>query len=405
MSLSIASSESPPAPDLPGHSLLQLDLVRVALTDPAVRWCARQVDANWQYAGILPQSMSGFNPVSGAVYHGVSSATASWLTKPEDNARLFNEKDRLMREVLFGVHDYLHSFAYRAIQQRRPELGFGVGPITRENFETHVFLHLLTEAVATVGLDYWFLCTFDLNRKLEIGTAMRSLTVSYRLDDEAEYGLFAPGFTAQTPSFLSELCTFYCTGDFIGFGLDDVRRSPRLMNWLSHEIAYGATQRTYTRQWFEYLSCDELRLSEAALAEPVACDAPWQTALMTEIGDDLWALVKDGQRPHHGVRCDERRWTSSIARSPDFRFVNIAAVDLDEIATEIAAGRHTARNASFAFDQFISTLDFHSVAPEHRSLVSELRRRADLGLAMKLFRGARRVPSPGGEPRDIFLLT
>jgi hypothetical protein len=84
--------------------------------------------------------------------------------------------------------------------------------------------------------------------------------------------------------------------------------------------------------------------------------------------------------------------------------VNIAAIDLDEVATEIAAGRHTAMNAAFAFDQFISTLDYHSLAPEHRLLAQELRRRADLGLAMKLFRDARRASSPGRERRDLFFL-
>jgi hypothetical protein len=136
----------------------------------------------------------------------------------------------------------------------------------------------------------------------------------------------------------------------------------------------------------------------------VACEAPWQTSLVAELAGDLWALVKDGKKPHHGTRRREPSWSSPVARPPDFRFTTVAAVDLDELATEIAAGRHTARNATFAFDQFLSSLDYLSLSAPHRALARELRSRADLRLALQLFRDAGRVPRLDSEPKDLFLL-
>jgi hypothetical protein len=378
--------------------LLNLELVRLALDD--VSWCARPVDVTWQHAGLLPRPMTGFNPATGAVYHAASSATAAWLAAPGQNVRRLNEKDRLLREVLFGVHDYLHILAYRLIRARRPE--FGTQPITAASFESQVFLHLLTEAVATVGLDYWFLSTFDLDRRLRIGSNVRSLTVRYHVDDEPEYQLFAPDFTAQEPGFLRWLCEFYCTGEWAGFDLDDARHSPRIMAWLEHEISYGDLQRTYTRQWLSYLAHDEVRVPLAALGSSVACDAPWQQALMDEVGQALWDLVKQGIRPSAPASTDP--WASPLSRAPDFRFVNIAAVDLEAVAAEIAAGRHTQENALFCFDQWMAGFDYHAFDPDLRELVPELRRKTDVKLALRLFREQKRVAGDPG-PRDLFFFT
>lgn len=387
---------------LDDESLLQLALVRAALDDPAVRWCARPVDASWYYAGLIPQLMVGFAPASGAIYHAASSATAAWLAEPGASARRFNEKDRLVREVLFGVHDYLHNLAYRAIAHHHPELDFGTGALAPDTLELHAFLHLLTEAVATVGLDYWYLCAFDLDQRLHIGTGLRSLTVSYRVEDEAEYGRFAPGFTAQEPEFLARLCEFYCTGAFEGFDLDDARQSPRLMSWLTHELAYGAQQRRYTRQWLAYLADGDVRLDARTLAAPVACDAPWQRALMDAMGHALWAFVKHGQPPLGVGRAAP--WTAPRTRVPDFRFANLAAFDLEQIAHEAAAGFHTQQSIAFAFDQYVSAFDYRAFDPDLRALIPDLRRRGDLQLALRLFRREQRLAPEAAPPRDLFFL-
>ncbi len=386
------------------NSLLQLELVQVALSDPATRWTPRPIDANWLYRGILPQSMTGFNPSTRDIYYAECSATSSWLKSPHASTRDFNAQDWLVREVLFGIHDYLHGFAYRVIQQSHPELHFGIGPILSSNFETHVFLHLLTEAVATVGLDYWYISTFDLEKRLRIGTNMRSLTVSYHLFEEDEYKQFHPELAVQEPGFLRRLCDFYCSGEFLGFDLTDVQHSPKLMRWLSHEITYGEEQRRYVRQWFAHLAHDDIRLRPGELGAPVICNASWKDRLIDEMATMLWALVKEGQRPLWGVRVASDAWASPTSKSPDFRFINVGAVELEQLADEIEAGWHTKRNATFAFDQYIFGFEMEAMNPELRAMVPMLRDKADLKLTMQLLRNERRLATPKPEPRDVFLL-
>src|SRR5207237_1319288 len=81
------------------------------------------------------------------------SPLAEWLDDPAQGVRELNQDDALLTEVLFAVHDYLHVWAYHLVRDAVPDLGFGRPPASEAELEDHVFCHLLTEAVATVGLD------------------------------------------------------------------------------------------------------------------------------------------------------------------------------------------------------------------------------------------------------------
>ena len=145
-----------PGKRLHAESLLRIPLVRQMMEDPAIRLVPRAVDAAWRYRQIAPVSVVGFNPWIKSVFYASESLFAAWLEDPYGSARAHNEDDLLVYEVLMAAHDHLHAWASLAIAALRPELRFGVGRITADKLEDHVFCHLLTEAVASGGLDYWY---------------------------------------------------------------------------------------------------------------------------------------------------------------------------------------------------------------------------------------------------------
>src|SRR5262245_45264774 len=223
MELETLSPESP----------LRLPLVRQMLGDRTVQVRARAVDARWRDRGRLRSVPSGFNPLVGDVFIPRHSGLEAWLREPTASARGFNGNDRMIEDLLFAVHDYLHVWSARLIRELQPALGFGAVPVTRANFDDYVFCHLVTEAAATVGLDYWYLGTLELGDVLPIGSRYRGgLTTPYHERDLPEYRRFHPKLEVQSPEFFGTLCTFYCSGKFPGFDADDVVRSPLLMAWM-----------------------------------------------------------------------------------------------------------------------------------------------------------------------------
>lgn len=108
-----------------------------------------------------------------------------------------------------------------------PWVRFDSGPILRDNIEDFVFCHLLTEAAAAVGLDYWYLSTFNLDERISLGTTLLNLTVDHHERYVSEYRRFCPGWDAQRPDFFSDIARFYCSGVFEGFDVRDVRQSRR----------------------------------------------------------------------------------------------------------------------------------------------------------------------------------
>ena len=283
------------------ESLLRIPLAAQMFADPSVELVVRGIDSRWAYSGIVGRRVDGFNPFHGAVFVGRHSHLERWLPHRTGSARPFNRKDGLVGELLFAVHDYLHLWCYRWIARLWPELGFGTAPICRSNFEDMVFCHLLSEAAATVGLDYWYLACVELDDVVALGCARTGLAASYREDRKEEYRRFNPKLDVQSPAFFETMTRFYCDGVFPGFSAEDMAMSPVLDRWLAHELGYGELQRRYCREWFAYLSGGAVRLKEPDLARPVRGSRPRQRRLAAEISELLWAKVKCGDpcRPDH----------------------------------------------------------------------------------------------------------
>lgn len=386
------------------ESLLRIPLLRLALADPTIRLSPRAVDCRWVYERLVRTSVAGFNPFSRRLFHGARSRLADWLAAPSASARPHNERDHLVREALFLVHDHLHAWSAAVIDELRPELGFGYAPITERNVETFAFCHLLTEAAATIGLDYWYLCTVDLHEVCDVGTGLGALTTSYHERWRAEYQRFDPLLEVQRPGFFGQLARFYCTGTWPGLGVDDLRASPRLLGWLEHELRYGQTQREHIRDWLRFLSGTLPPCSRKEAAAPVACDdAPWKQALTEDLGTLLWERVKKGEA-HRPARDDgpPQAWASPPDAPLDGRFLNVNTLDERELRAR--APVQDATSFHLLVDQYVSGFDLASFDRDKLKLLPAVRELRDIGALIALCRGERRVEPVAWEPRDLFVL-
>lgn len=396
-----------PALPLDSHpgSLLRLPLLHRALTDQTIRYVRRGVDARWSYEKQIRVSLAGFNPAASCVFYRANSYVDRWLNDPGADTREYNPEDKLLPEATFLAHDYLHILGYQWIAGLAPELGFGVSPVTRDNYDAFVFCHLLTEAVATVGLDYWFLARRDLNRELNIGTDFQCLTISYNLAHEPEYQRFCPGFTVQRPEFFEDLATFYCTGVFEGFDKEDMRRSPLLIGWLRHELEYGEQQRTYTREWMAFLSDETVPEPPKGLGAPLRVDQGWQRQLIKEIGARLWAVVHRDEDPVDRKQLDPQRvWQSSVLKPHDFRFLNFNRVCSEPSWDPSSFTPESTDSFLHWYRQFLCRYPFDLIPVEIRDLRDELFAKQRADICTYLFREFEPLPVSALEPRDLFML-
>lgn len=377
---------------------MRLPLVRQMLADPLVRFAPRAIDQRWFYERLVPVTLAGFNPFLRTVFHASNSAFSRWLADPYGSARDYNEGDHLVREVLFAVHDYLHCWSAAAIAVLAPQVRFDTGPILRDNIEDFVFCQLLTETAATIGLDYWYLSTFHLAEQLPIGTTVVNLTVNYHERYVSEYRRFCPNWDAQRPGFFGELARFYCSGVFKGFDVRDVRRSPRLLKWLSHELGYGAKQREYTRLWLSFLAAEEMSYAPHQLAAPVSIEEEWKQRLIHELGLVMFTKIKEGSDSGLALRNRNVPPESPRARRPDFRFVNANVLPLTPEAATSPESLH------YYVLQRISATAFDRYTGEARRALARALRREEHEEVLRLIAGAERAPPVAAEPRDLFVL-
>jgi len=351
--------------------------------------------------------MGGFNPLALSSFIAKKSAAARWLSDPKGSARKFNYNDYLVVEVLFLIHDYLHVWAYTAISSINPRLGFGLRPITEKNIEDFVFCHLLSESVATVGLDYWYLSTVDLNKVCPIGSWRNTLTVDYREKFSDEYHKFNPELEVQNKSFFEKIHRFYCSGIFGGFNISAFISSPIIMTWLDKELSYGETQRVYTRLWLRSLAGMDTNIPRRVLARQVSCGELWKKELIDELGDLLWAKVKKDENlffktPSFAGRC----WKSPRLKSPDFRFINLMSVrDSNKAFELISRQANFDRNFEYLFYQYVCGFDYESFDKELIKLFDHLVRKRDFPLVRHLFKRQKRLEGADHRPKDLFFLS
>lgn len=380
------------------ESFLRIPWVEHALGNPAFALRARACDARWYYAKVVGEARTGFNPFGNEVYYAARSRFADWRPHAAGSSRLWNRDDSLVAELLFVVHDYIHGWGAALIRRLAPQLELGYGRLTPSNFEDLAFAYLVTEAIATVALDYWYLATLDLWTVVPNGTHLQDLAVAYserRLD---EYRRFRPDLVVQRPGFFAELARFYCMGELAGFDAADLDRSPALARWLRNEVRYGHTQRTGARSWLSYLS--GIPQPTAAQGLPFDCEQRWRRELLRNIGEVLWAFVRRGEEPKIVPLDASRVWRSPLSSPVDPRYININSMSEKEL---LFFHRYPGDIAIFDvfLEQYISRFDYSSFDRDKLSLLPHIRAERDVRALIAVFGREPRVPIAKVEPRDL----
>jgi hypothetical protein len=387
-----------PAPTWSRESLLRIPMLADLFADASVQLRARQVDGGWLRDKHATMSVAGFQPFSSQLYYPARAPVADWLRAPTGSARPYNAFDGLIKDALFLAHDYLHILAARAIRQHFPSLAFGE-ELAREP-ERQVFCHLATEAFATIGLDYWYLCTRELNDVVDLGTRRQTLTVPYHERWRDEYRRFHPALEVQSPAFFGELCRFYCTGELHGFDAGDVTESPLLAAWLTQELRYGERQRGIARQWLGYLAD---RDEDGSAARPLAVGEPWQTELIETLGALLWSYVKE-RKPLELPPLELPPLAPPPARPIDFRFVNLCALEDDQLLGLLRRGRVAPEGFVAFFNQELCRLDRAQFPRPLLARLPSLLQSGDFVATHDFFSAHPRLPRIAGEPCHLLLL-
>lgn len=361
---------TPENPALPysSESLLRLPLVRQMLTDPSIQLLPRKIDHNWFYQGVIPSAVGGFNPFTQTLFYGSTSITQEWLKNPGRSFRPLNGEDYGLTEVLMLVHDYLHAWAYRELQALSGKRAFGIAPITATNLEDCAFFHIVSEAVATVGLDYWFLASVDLNSVIPIGSRVRMLTAQYHLTYLPEFRRFNPTFDPHRREHFSEVARFYCSGKIQGFAPAALRDSAIVSHWMSKELLYGELQRAYCRRWLRFMGgIRDKNASPANDRRPIHCSATWQREIIETLGQRLWRKI-------HGQESDAThafQWSGlpqkqTRTRELDFSFLNLNALEPD-LLTPKTLRALTGESLQSFLRQALSRIDHHRLKRQGQS--------------------------------------
>jgi hypothetical protein len=312
---------------LHAESLLHVPLVDFVLHQKEAQIVARPIDLGWYHYDLLPISTVGFAPFSGSLFCARNSCFGRWHSNSAGSARPFNTDEWLMYEVFFLVHDYFHLWAIGELIDELLPTRQGTIILDDETVSNLEFIYVVSEAAATVGLDYWYLARIDLNQLCSIGTRFRGLTSSYREADLDRYRRFNEQFQVQHPSFFQWMLNGYCTGTFRGFSADDLRSDDNLMHWLGHEVRMSQKQVAYIREWLCYLA-GRHEPSAAVTAAPVDLGQGCRRRLVEGIVEKLWRISRGDEYPI--LRPYQLSFQSPNQRKGfdiDYRFTNIHALD------------------------------------------------------------------------------
>ncbi|MFO0665842.1 MAG: hypothetical protein U0174_17955 [Polyangiaceae bacterium] len=382
------------------ESPLRIPLVARALRSSEIRLAPRGIDNTWFYRQYVSRPYTGFNPFYGCVFYASNSAVAPWLAHPEKSARRYNAGDWMMRELLFIVHDYLHAWSYALIRELVPTLELGSGRITSATLEDFAFAHLLTEAVATVGLDYWCLATERLGDVCPMGTTLEGATTSYREWHRDEYARVWPDLVeVQDPAFLHWLVSCYVTGGArMSISERSMDRSALLARWIRGELSYARHQRRYIRRWLAHMS--GLPLPTVLRDEPVRYDAAWQRDLVVHVAHRTWTLVKnDVSPPLKNILSRTEAWRAAPDSTPDFHLTNLNALSEAELLAASCPDSVSQRKA--LCEQYVVRYAFDAVSQAKRREIRKALRRHDFLALRRLLEKEARVQTDADEPRDL----
>jgi hypothetical protein len=390
--------------NLPDHSLLRLLPVRHALEDPYFLVICRPIDCRWNYGGFT-DVMGGYNPLVHTHFYPKTSVLKRWLRDPVHSGRELNAGDRLVKEALHMAHDYLHSWAYRVIEHLAPGSRVGTVPVTAENLDHFTFIHLLTEAAAVVGLDYWYLCVKTVSRRCDLGSLVGPRTVEYQEQHLSEYRRFNADLVVQSPDFFFRIVNLFCTDEFDGFDLRDLQKSPMLSRWLTREVQAAYSQRFVTRLWLTRIG--GLRVSDRNMRRPLQSLRRDQCDLANELGNLLWRKIKHNASQCFPPRRSDNAWTYPPSERWDFRISNLQRIDMAE-SYDWSKSSNPDQNFSLYMQQHLSQFRYPIESPAARirwgRQLATIRSTFDQSRLLELTSRLTRVGSRQSDPAPLEMI-
>lgn len=396
-------------PDFVHTDKLEADipLFRQLVRESTVKIVTRGVDRKWYSSGYIPVG-AGWNPLTERIYIEKNSPFSRYLAG-ENDLRKLNFNDDFMKQLLFVVHDYLHIWALKTLQREFGVFCDSKATLSHEELEKHVASLLLTEAVATEGLDYWFLNQVDLCRQIGIGSKIESLTVECNTRDLPEYRLYCPTFDSQRSDFFHDVASCYVDGEFPGFDIRAIERSPTVLKWLRHEVGYAAKQREYSRLWLSYLNSTVSSAPKEELRRPVACDKRWLEEACGRLSEKLWAKVKHDRHDadqEQANQSSQGNWKNPATGPIDFRFSNAWAFG-DRLLSEIERRGVVPESNKFLHYQLISGIRFDSLQEQGRRKVMNLGKAGKTRELLRYFEEdevMNKLGTPETAPDELFFL-
>ena len=304
----------------------------------------------------------------------------------------------MVYECLFLVHDYLHLWTVSELLGDMPHLKKDVIILDQNTIEDLEFVYMISEAAATVGLDYWYLSKTNINDICPIDTRVIGLTSPYREADIGRYQTFNKDFHVQDISFFNWIVDAYCTGDFYGFSVEDLKKDGKLRNWLEKEVTISNKQLHFIRLWLYYIAGKVI--SDKEYDAPIDLDKGNRRNLVERISKKLWNISQGKELP------TMQPYNMQLKRADhlnyiDHRFINIHALDnwrglIDQDFTSISTDQF-----KYFVAQYLSSFYYDPAVKVTKEQVDRMIHSKDVALLKKITQNLKPVESEESGPRDL----
>jgi hypothetical protein len=261
---------------------------------------------------------------------------------------------------------------------------------------------MISEAAATVGLDYWYLSKTDINDICPIDTRVIGLTSPYREADLCGYQAFNKDFNVQDISFFNWIVEAYCTGDFYGFSIEDIQKDDKLRNWLEKEVRISNKQLHFIRLWLYYLSGKEI--SDSEYDAPIDLNTGNRRSLVEKIGRKLWDISQGNELPTMQPYDIQLKGADHLAYT-DYRFINIYALNnwrelINEDFTSVSTDQF-----KYFVAQYLSSFYYDPALKITKEQIDQMILSKDVSSLKKITQNLRPLESEKYGPRDLVFVS
>jgi hypothetical protein len=381
------------------ESLLRIPLVDFVIHQNAAKIVERPVDNHWYYQGLLGTSTVGFNPFCGNLFCAKNSVLNKWLPDAHRSARPYNNEEWLVYESLFLVHDYLHLWTVSELIKEFDYLTGDQIVLDQKVINDLEFIYMISEAAATVGLDYWYLSKININELCPIGSRMVALTSPYREADLDRYKVFNEDFIVQDISFFHWIVNGYCGGDFYGFTVADIKKDAKLFDWLAKEITISNKQLHFIRQWLYYMAGLAVP-SGSALNRAIDIGTETRRKMIDKIGRKLWDISCGTELPVMQSYQIELKSTRPVGHH-DFRFKNIRVLDNWQQLVNEDFTRVSTEQFGYFTAQFLSSFCYEPSNKFTRNQINRIIASKDISALQRLTKNLSLVNSQQCGPGNL----